>query len=240
MEVHLPHYDARKKKRRKNYFQIWSEDLCCVLAINVLMFCFCWMWEILFSIGSVLELSCEEDRDGLCLKVLLLSSQKDACGLAGSWPRCLDFAGYTSPLPSVWPRALGGVGMWGGLIPGAQTSTMGDFFIWNNENFAPRRACMLVTVLEPDLLWEVWKPPTCSQAHTGGSADDATVTLEEGWRLVVFDGSAQFIAPGGEHLQQSRTSPLGGWRKPRLLCNNRFSHPTRLKDLEEVLTFLRN
>lgn len=105
-----------KKKRRKNYFQIWSEDLCCVLAINVLMFCFCWMWEILFSIGSVLELSCEEDRDGLCLKVLLLSSRKDACGLAGSWPRCPDFTGYTSPLPSVWPRALGGVGMWGGLI----------------------------------------------------------------------------------------------------------------------------
>lgn len=44
MEVHLPHYGAKKKKGggagRKNDFHICSEDLCSVLAINVLGFVF--------------------------------------------------------------------------------------------------------------------------------------------------------------------------------------------------------
>ena len=57
---------------------------------------------------------------------------------------------------------------------------------WNDENnFAPLRACMLIIILVQNLLWQVWKPPTCGQAHLGGSAD-GIITVGEGRRFAVF------------------------------------------------------
>lgn len=71
--------------------------------------------------------SFKEDRDGLRLKVLLVSSWKDICGLFGPWPNCPDFAGYASPSCSVWPSGLGLVGLWGEVMRRCMNIDDGNF-----------------------------------------------------------------------------------------------------------------
>jgi len=129
MEVHLAHYGAKKQRGMKNYFRIHSEDLCSVQARNVPEFVLVVCEKSFFPLQVFWNLiSFKADSDGLCPKVLLASSWRDVCGLFGWQPNCPDFAGYTSSSLHVWPRALGGVGLWGGLMRGCANKVSGIFF----------------------------------------------------------------------------------------------------------------